>query len=176
MTVINTGKIVMSGKRHHVETAIMPTLKGSVFHAKLPITYAIVDSNKEFKSISKHLDDGLIYNKSTEKIFSLNDNKSTVIAINKTGEPLTEANFGKKMKPLDIDMITNYNTKKDSTGSPHKDEANSWESLNARITEIEETLVRLYSNISSDYTTDLKGLDLLGMINSLTERVEALEG
>ena len=82
------------------------------------------------------------------------------------------------MRPLDIDIITNYNTIKNSnaTSSPHKNETSSWESLNKRITEIEETLVRLYSNISSDYTTGLKGLDLLGMINSLTERVEALEG
>ena len=36
-------------------------------------------------------------------------------------------------------------------------------------------ILQLQSNITSDYTTDLKGLDLLGMINSLTERVEALE-
>ena len=36
-------------------------------------------------------------------------------------------------------------------------------------------VLQLQSNITSDYTTDLVGLDLLGMINSLTERVEALE-
>jgi len=147
--------------------------------AKSSTWFAIVESKKEQKKIVNSTDENIvIYNKSSDKIYSYQNGKKQDQVSNKSGEPLTEANFGRKMKPLDIDIITNYNTKKDSnpTGSPHKDEANSWESLNARITEIEETLVRLYSNISSDYTTDLKGLDLLGMINSLTERVETLEG
>ena len=37
------------------------------------------------------------------------------------------------------------------------------------------SISQLQSNISSDYTSDLNDLDLLGMINSLTERVVALE-
>ena len=44
--------------------------KDAVLHNKnkSPINYVIVDSNKDFASISKHFNDGLIYNKLTEKI------------------------------------------------------------------------------------------------------------
>ena len=71
--------------------------------------YAIVDNNKSFKSISDGLGDIenlVVYNKANDKLYSLNDGKKKCIAVNKTGEPLTGDNFGKKMKPLSIDMST----------------------------------------------------------------------
>ena len=234
--------------------------KDAVLHNKnkSPINYVIVDSNKDFASISKHFNDGLIYNKLTEKIYSLNDNKKTVIGINKTGEPLTDDNFGKKMKPLNVEYILSDATKtKDTsktrllnnlvtqkingvdftnlvkrveslesivsslTGSGGSSKNSNKDTdaitgLKTRVSSLEDAvkldpvepssnkdaginyylnrnhshiksnyeemldnytlILQMQSNITSDYTTDLVGLDLLGMINSLTERVEALEG
>ena len=175
----------------------------------------------------------------------------------KTGEPLTEANFGKKMKPLIVEnilsdttqatgktptkLLSNLLTQKingvdfDSlvkrveslesivsslagsggSGKDTNEDTDAITGLKTRVSSLEDAvklepvlpasnpdaginyylnrnysdiksnydqlddnyklILQLQSNITSDYTTDLSDLDLLGMINSLTERVEALE-
>ena len=81
--------------------------------AKSSTGFAIVESKKEQKKIVNSTDENIvIYNKSSDKIYSYKNGKKQDQVSNKSGEPLTEANFGKKMKPLNIDIITNYNTKK----------------------------------------------------------------
>lgn len=180
------------------------------------------------------------------------------IAINKSGEPLTDDNFGKKMKPLNVENVlsdlksgkvalfgnvrlnnldlakingvdfTNLVKRVESlesivsslTGSvgsseDTNDDTDAITGLKTRVSSLEDamkldpvapasnkdaginyylnrnysdiksnyeqldnfysSISQLQSNISSDYTSDLNDLDLLGMINSLTERVVALE-
>ena len=232
-----------------------------VFTNNVTTKYAFVDNNKDFKSISEELKNHtnlVIYNKANDKLYSLNDGKKKCIAVNKTGEPLTDDNFGKKMKPLNVEdvlsdatetkykptttLFNNLRTQKingvdftnlvkrveslesivssltgsgGSSKNSNKD-TDAITGLKTRVSSLEDAvkldpvepssnkdaginyylnrnhsyiksnyeqmldnytlILRLQSNITSDYTTDLVGLDLLGMINLLTERVEALEG
>ena len=53
----------------------------------------------------------------------------------------------------------------------YDDIKSNYESLNNNYS----LILQLQSNISSNYTPEMKDLDLFGMINSLTERIEALE-
>ena len=231
-----------------------------IFNNYIRTEYTIVDENKSFKSLSgglEDIDNLVVYNKANEKLYSLNDGKKKCIAVNKTGEPLTDDNFGKKMKFLNVEDILSDATKtKDKsqttltnnlvtqkingvdftnlvkrveslesivsslTGSGGSSKNSNKDTdaitgLKTRVSSLEDAvkldpklpssnkdaginyylnrnyddiksnyeqmldnytlILQLQSNITSDYTTDLVGLDLLGMINSLTERVEALE-
>jgi len=220
--------------------------------------YAIVENKKEQKKIVNSTDENIvIYNKSNDKIYSYQNGKKQDQVSNKTGEPLTEANFGKKMKPLIVEnilsdttqatgktptkLLNNLLTQKingvdfDSlvkrveslesivsslagsggSGKDTNEDTDAITGLKTRVSSLEDAvklepvlpasnpdaginyylnrnysdiksnydqlddnyklILQLQSNITSDYTTDLKGLDLLGMINSLAERVEALE-
>jgi hypothetical protein len=88
---------------------VIRVVSNTVFAAKKPTSYAIVANNKEFRSMSLYATlDTVIYNKSNEKIFYFQDCwPKRRIAINQTGAPLTDDNFGgKNMKPLIIDEIT----------------------------------------------------------------------
>ena len=232
-----------------------------IFVNNVATKYAFVDNNKDFKSISGELKDHenlVIYNKANSKLYSLSDGSKKCIAVNKTGESFTDDNFGKKMKPLNVENILSDATKANdksqtkllnnlvtqkingvdftglvkrveslesivssltgSVGSSEdtNDDADAITGLKTRVSSLEDavkldpvapslnkddginyylnrnyddiksnyeqldsfytSISQLQSNISSDYTSDLNDLDLLGMINSLTERVEALEG
>ena len=238
-----------------------------VFTNDVGTEYVFVDNNKALKSISDELKEHenkniLIYNKANDKLYSLHDGidgEKICIAVNKSGDPLTDDNFGKKMKPLsidgDIDDLTKTNDKPSgptrlfnnlrlkaingvdftnlvkrveslesivssltgSVGSSEdtNDDTDAITGLKTRVSSLEDavkldpvapasnkdaginyylnrnysdiksnyeqlddfysSIIQLQSNISSDYTSDLNDLDLLGMINSLAERVVALE-
>jgi hypothetical protein len=61
------------------------------------IEYSISTNKKNLNSAAKKIENGIIYNKSDKKLYSINDKKKTVIAINKSGEHLTHKHFGDNM-------------------------------------------------------------------------------
>ena len=61
------------------------------------LEYSISTNKKNLNSAAKKIENGMIYNKSDLKLYSINDKKKTVIAINKSGEHLTHKHFGDNM-------------------------------------------------------------------------------
>ncbi len=61
------------------------------------IEYSFCANNKDLRSLAKKMEEGIIYNKSNKKIYSVSDKKTTIIAINKSGKELTDEYFGDNM-------------------------------------------------------------------------------
>ena len=82
------------------------------------IEATITNNKKEFKELIKHIDNGIIVNESDDKIYAVEDGKNKIIAKNKTGDDLTQENFGKNIKFIDSDKIINsVATNKNNSGS-----------------------------------------------------------
>ena len=69
------------------------------------IEATIVSNKKELKELTKHMHNGIIVNESDNKVYAVEDGEKTVIAKNKTGEDLTQDNFGENIKFIDSDTI-----------------------------------------------------------------------
>ena len=157
-----------------------------VFINNVATKYAFVDNNKDWKSISDQLKDHenvVIYNKANDKLFSLIDGKKKCIAINKSGEPLTGDNFGKKMKPLSIDGNTDDLTKtKDNSNGPTTMFNNLWlGKINGvdftNLVKRVESLESIFSSLTdSDYSSNDANEDTDNdPITGLKTRVSSLE-
>ena len=82
------------------------------------IEATIVDNKKELKQVLKDLNGGIVYDQAGRLVYSIQDGKKNVIAKNKTGEDLTQDNFGKNIKFIDSDKIINsVATNKNNSGS-----------------------------------------------------------
>ena len=65
----------------------------------------IANNNKELKALTQKIDNGIIYNESDDKIYSVKDGKKTFIAKNKTGKELNKNIFGDNIKYINADKI-----------------------------------------------------------------------
>ena len=82
------------------------------------IEATIVDNKKELKQVLKDLNGGIVYDQAGRLVYSIQDGKKNVIAKNKTGDDLTQENFGKNIKFIDSDKIINsVATNKNNSGS-----------------------------------------------------------
>jgi len=104
------------------------------------IEYSISTNKKNLNSAAKKIENGIIYNKSDKKLYSINDNKKTVIAINKSGEHLTHKHFGDNMNHFEIN--TNNNTIDNST-TASKGQAQKIKAFEKRILALETKIESL---------------------------------
>jgi hypothetical protein len=110
----------------------------NLYNAELQATYAIAETNKEFKNLSK-TDVNIIYNKPKNVLVSTNFDEPTVIAINKSGKHITHKHFGSTMKLFANDA----NNTIDNSTTASKGQAQNIKAFEKRILALETKIKSL---------------------------------
>ena len=146
------------------------------------IEATIANNKKEFKELIKAIDNAIIFNKSDNNIYSIQDGKKNLFAKNKTGEDLTKDNFGENIKFIDSDTIVVNDSGSDIEISELLKKVNGMEITIKDLRKSNKALQEIVNALpspdrSSKNVNNLKGNEGASdkIIGKLTKRISSLE-